>query len=92
MNEFCEKSFWNFYIWKFSVMYGIVIFILLPLSLMKDLSKLRLFSIFAVLSLFLMMLIIIVQTPSYYSHWQENKKEGEKHVAFLRHLLLPPAW
>ena len=78
MNTFCTESFWGNYVWKFSVMYGIVIFILLPLSLLKDLSKLRMFSIFAVLSLFLMMFIIIFQTPAYYSHWQSKKKEGEE--------------
>lgn len=74
MNSFCNKSFWNDYIWRFSVMYGIVCFILLPLSLMRDLSKLRMFSIFACLSLFLMMFIIIFQTPSYYNYWQSKKK------------------
>jgi len=77
MNAFCNESFWNDYVWKFSVMYGIVIFILLPLSLMRDISKLRMFSIFAVLSLFIMMFIIIFQTPSYYNYWQSQKKEGE---------------
>jgi len=58
-------------------MYGVVIFILLPLSLMKDLSNLRLFSIFAVSSLLFMMLIIVIQTPSYYHFWNKDKKDGK---------------
>jgi hypothetical protein len=59
-------------------MYPIVIFILLPLSLKKDLTKLRFFSIFAVSSLLLMMIIIVIQTPHYYNYWNEintNKKD-----------------
>ena len=52
MNTFCNESFWKEYVWRFSVMYGVVTFILLPLSLLKNLAKIRMFSIFAVLSLY----------------------------------------
>lgn len=77
MNKFCNESFWNNYEWRFSVMYGVVIFVLLPLSLMNNISKLRFFSIFAVSSLFFMMLIIVFQTPSYYNHWKKLYKNKD---------------
>ena len=77
MNDFIENTFWNNYSTRFPVMYGVVIFILLPLALMRDLSKLRMFSIFAVLSLFLLMFIIVFQTPAYYKHNMKDAVDGK---------------
>ena len=41
MDTFCKESFWNDYLWRFSVMYGVVCFIVLPLSLLKNIAKLE---------------------------------------------------
>ena len=76
MNDFIQHSFWNGYEYKFTVMYGILHLIILPLCLLKDMSKLRFSSIFGVLSLFFLMIIIIIQTPEYYfifTQKNENK-------------------
>lgn len=78
MNEFLEQSFWKNYIYKFSVMYSVLHVILLPLCLLKDMSKLRFSSIFGVFSLFFVMIIVIIQFPSYYSNYLETKKEGQE--------------
>jgi amino acid permease len=83
MDTFCKESFWNDYLWRFSVMYGVVCFIVLPLSLLKNIAKLRMFSIFAVFSLFSIIFIIIIQTPSYYNHLQSQKKPGDNLYNFF---------
>lgn len=80
MNDFVSQSFWGSYILKFLVMYGIIHFIFLPLCLMKDLSKLRFSSIFGVLSLLFVMIIIVIQTPSYFSDYLSHKKEEDEGI------------
>jgi amino acid permease len=73
MNEFFEKSFWSYYSFKFPVMYGLAFIIVLPLCLLKDISKMRFNSIFGVISLMFLVLIIIIQTPWYFSDYINNK-------------------
>jgi len=78
MNDFVQKSFWSSYVYKFFVMYGILHIILLPLCLLKDMSKLRFSSIFGVFSLLFVMIIVIIQFPSYFSNYLSTRKEGEE--------------
>jgi len=77
MNEFVQESFWAEYTYKFPLMYGVLHVITLPLCLVKDMSKLRFASIFGVLSIFFVMIIIIIQFPSYFSNYlnTENRQE-----------------
>lgn len=77
MNDFVTQGFWGKYSLKFPVMYGVVITVLLPLCLLKDMSKLRFSSIFGVLSLLFVMIIIIIQTPVYYANYLEKKEQKD---------------
>jgi amino acid permease len=72
MNDFFEKSFWSYYSFKFPIMYGLAFFVILPLCLLKDISKMRFNSIFGVISLMFLVFIIIGQTPSYISDYWNN--------------------
>lgn len=73
MNEFFEKSFWSHYSFKFPIMYGLAFIVVLPLCLLKDISKMRFNSIFGVLSLMFLSFIIIIQTPWYFSNYIKNQ-------------------
>jgi amino acid permease len=50
-------------------MYGVGFIIILPLCLLKDISHMRFTSIFGVFSLLFLILIILVQSPWYFSHY-----------------------
>lgn len=78
MNDFNQNSFWSSYLYKFLVMYGILHFILMPLCLLRDMSKLRFSSIVGVLSLLFVMIVILIQFPSYFSNYLSTRKEGEE--------------
>jgi len=78
MDDFVNDSFWNKYIYKFCVMYGVLHVILLPLCLLKDMSKLRFSSIFGVLSLLFVMIIILIQFPEYLTNYLAHRKEGQE--------------
>jgi len=58
-------------------MYGIGVFILIPLCLLKDISKMSFSSIFGVGTLFFLVLIIIIEFPSYYSHYLKNDYKSD---------------
>jgi sodium-coupled neutral amino acid transporter 11 len=62
---------WNPQVWslayiKFPIMFGIAIFILMPLCLLKDISKMRVTSLFSICSLIYAILVIIIQCPNYF--------------------------
>ena len=63
VEEFSEKSFWNNFWIRFSICYGIAIFILFPLCILKNISKMRYASTFGVISLFFLMIIIVFECP-----------------------------
>jgi len=77
MNDFFENSFWSYYSFKFPIMYGLAFIVVLPLCLLKDISKMRFNSIFGVISLIFLVFIIIGQTPSYINDYWNNKYKIE---------------
>jgi amino acid permease len=79
IDEFLTNSFWSHYNYKFPVMYALAILIVFPLCLLKDISKMRFTSIFGIFSLFFLIIIIIVQTPWYYSDYL-NKPEPKPKI------------
>jgi amino acid permease len=72
IDDFYQNSFWSKYYVKFPVMYGTAIFIILPLCLMKNISKMRFNSIFGIMSLIFITLIIVIQSPWYISNYWDN--------------------
>ncbi len=60
-------------------MFGIGAFIILPLCLLKDISKMSFSSILGVVTLFFLVLIIVIEFPWYFSYYLNNdyKKDDE---------------
>ena len=65
VDEFASKSFWNKLWIKFVTCYGITIIFLLPLCLLHNASKMRYASTFGIISLFLLIIIVVVECPFY---------------------------
>ena len=71
-----NDEIWNTYLYKFPIMLGICV-ILIPLCLLKDISKMRFTSLFSIASLIYVIIIIIIQAPGYYSHYKESIRKEE---------------
>ena len=65
VEEFAEKSFWNNILIKFIICYIIAGFILSPLCLLKNISKMRYASMFGIFSLFFLIFIVVIECPFY---------------------------
>lgn len=46
--------------------------LVIPLCLIKDISKMKNASLFGMISLFYVMLVVLIQSPTYYSYYKEN--------------------
>ena len=68
MEIFAAESFWGEKKVRLLVCYAITLFVLLPLSLIKTISQMRYASSFGVFSVFLIVMIVITQCPSFYYH------------------------
>ena len=76
VDEFVAESFWNKLWIKFLVCYGITILFLLPLCLLHNASKMRYASAFGIASLFLLIVIVVVECPFYiYDYINDDKIE-----------------
>lgn len=72
VDDFLQNSFWKNTWCKFSVNYGIAALILLPGCLLKNVSKMRFVSVFGIISLFILMLILLIQSPWFASNYFKN--------------------
>jgi amino acid permease len=70
MDDF-NKNFYNRFEIKLIFMYAVCA-IVTPLCLLKDISKMKNASIFGLLSLLYVILVIVIQSPTYYSYYKEN--------------------
>ncbi len=59
---------WNRSVYKFPIMYAICL-LLVPLCLLKDISKMRIASLFSICSLIYAIIVIIVECPIYFSNF-----------------------
>jgi amino acid permease len=66
-----NNTTWNTNLYKFPIMFTVCV-ILSPLCMLKDISRMRFASLFSVSSLLYVILIIIVESPSYYKHYLNN--------------------
>ena len=80
MDNFAERSFWREKNIKILVCFLITYLILFPLCLIKTISKMRYSSAIGVFCLFLVILIILVQFPSFYYH---NIHQRKNNINFL---------
>lgn len=71
--ETFEANTWLTPVFKFPIMLGMCV-ILIPMCLLKDISKMRFTSLFSIASLIYVIIVIIAQSPSYYSNFLEKKK------------------
>lgn len=69
LQNFLEKSFWSTKPYKLSIMFGVGIVIVVPLCLLKDISKMSFTSIFGMTTLFGLILIILIEFPWYLIHY-----------------------
>ena len=75
MENFSNESFWGEKKVKLCVCYGLSLFILFPLCLLKTISKMRYASTFGVFSVFLIIIIVLIQFPSFYYHNVVKEKQ-----------------
>lgn len=71
-NDFTENTWKNNYI-KFPVMFGVVTLVL-PLCLLKDVSKMRFASLFGVLALVYSILVIVFESPFFFINTGNYKR------------------
>ena len=67
-----EDELWYTPVIKFPIMFGICL-LLIPLCLLKDISKMRMASLFSIASLFYAILVIIIECPFYFADFIKNK-------------------
>lgn len=72
IESFLTTSFWSWTWVKLCTMYGMTTFVILPLCLLKDVSRLRMGSLLGVITLIFLILLIIVQCPSYIRYYWNN--------------------
>lgn len=78
MEDFYKKSIWGYTWFKIVLMISTALIFLLPLNLLKDVTKLRFTSIFGIFCLLLVTLVIVIQLPSYLDHyWKVLYKEND---------------
>ena len=77
METFANESFWGEKKVRLCVCYSITILVLFPLSLIKTISQMRYASTFGVFSVFLIIIIVLIQCPSFYYH---NVVEGKQEL------------
>jgi amino acid permease len=80
MENFASRSFWGKKKIKIIVCYLITYIVLFPLCLIKTISKMRYSSLIGVSCLFLMILILLIQFPSFYYH---NIHQRKNDINFL---------
>lgn len=73
--ETFEKQ-WNTPQYQFPIMYGVAI-LLIPLCLLKDISKMRFTSLFSICSLFYVIGVIVVESPFFFKDFLDKLKPDD---------------
>ena len=66
-----NKLKWDTTLYKFPIMFSICA-VLIPLCMLKDISRMRFTSMFSVCSLLYVITVVVVEAPSYYKHYLRN--------------------
>ena len=83
IEDFAEMSFWSKYWVRFLVCYGMTIIILFPLCQLKDVSKMRYASTFGMISIFILIFIIVIESPFFIKENIVNKKQSLNYYDIL---------
>ena len=78
IDDFVDNSFWKEYVFKFPINYGVAGVILLPICLLKDISKMRFASTFGLISLFFLICIVVVECPWFIINYFNNIYDRSK--------------
>jgi amino acid permease len=79
MEDFSKNSFWKGLDFKFPIMFTIVLFILFPLCIIDNISKMRFNSMFGLFSLIFLFFIIIFEFPWYFkNYWDKIYIESDE--------------
>ena len=70
--HFLSESFWGQLYCNYIIPYAIGLVIIFPLCLIKDVSKLRIASLFGVITLISLIVLIVVEFPSYYKYYKDT--------------------
>ena len=68
MEIFSKGSFWSEKQTRLIVCYSLAIFVFVPLSLIKTFSQMRFITAFGIFSVFLVIFIVVIQSPGFYYH------------------------
>ena len=71
-----ENEVWDAAKLKYPIMFGTTI-LLIPICLLKDISKMRFASMFGVCALLYCLIVVIVQTPWFFKDYLDNYKEDD---------------
>ena len=80
LNDFYENSFWSKAWCKLTVLLTTAIVFILPLNLLKDISKLRFTTIFGIILILVISLVIAFQTPEFYNNFIHNNNNLIKDI------------
>ena len=80
VEDFVAESFWSQKKIKFLVCYFITITIHFPLCRLKTISHMRYASTFGIISLFLLILIVLIECPFFYNH---NVTKGRQQLNYM---------
>ena len=84
VEDFALNSFWHKFKIRFIICYLITIFILTPLCLLKNISKMRYASMFGIFSLFFLIFIVVIECPFYIkkNFFEKNKNIRLNYIDF----------
>lgn len=74
MENFSENSFWGEQKTRLIVSYTITLFVFVPLCMIKTISQMRYVTAFGIFTVFLIIFIVVIQSPRFYYHNVIGKK------------------
>ena len=72
INTFLKESFWGHFQYKFFVSFAITVFIILPLCLLKNVSKMRYTSTLGIISIFFLIFTVLIESPFFIKNWWKD--------------------
>ena len=71
-----EEKVWDAAVLKYPIMFGIILLVM-PLCLLKNISKMRFASLFGICAYIYCILVIVIQSPWFLRHYLDNYKKDD---------------